>query len=52
MITPANLGTIRFFSRFRLQTLVAQDGESAIQKVEYASPDLILLDVIMPERRF
>jgi len=28
--------------------LVAQDGESAIQKVEYASPDLILLDVIMP----
>jgi len=33
-------------SGFKL--LVAQDGESAIQKVEYASPDLILLDVIMP----
>jgi len=31
------------------KVLVAEDGESAIQKVEYASPDLILLDVLMPE---
>jgi len=30
------------------KVLVAEDGESAIQKVEYASPDLILLDVLMP----
>jgi PAS domain S-box-containing protein len=30
------------------KVLVAQDGESAIQKVEYAHPDLILLDVMMP----
>ena len=28
--------------------LVAEDGESAIQKAKYAVPDLILLDVLMP----
>jgi diguanylate cyclase (GGDEF)-like protein len=30
------------------KVLVAQDGESAIQKVRYVPPDVILLDVIMP----
>ncbi len=30
------------------QVLVAEDGESAIKKIEYAQPDLILLDVLMP----
>ncbi len=29
-------------------TLVATDGESAIEQVEYAPPSLILLDVMMP----
>ncbi|MEB3294921.1 MAG: response regulator [Synechococcales bacterium] len=29
-------------------TLVAIDGESAIEQTEYAKPDLILLDVMMP----
>ncbi len=29
-------------------TLVADDGESALEQVEYALPDLILLDVMMP----
>jgi signal transduction histidine kinase len=29
-------------------TLVATDGESAIEQTEYAKPDLILLDVMMP----
>ena len=29
-------------------TLVATDGESAIEQVHYALPDLILLDVMMP----
>ena len=29
-------------------TLVATDGESAIEQVDYALPDLILLDVMMP----
>ncbi|MGG6266884.1 hybrid sensor histidine kinase/response regulator [Leptolyngbya sp. AN03gr2] len=30
------------------KTLVAVDGESAIEQAEYAKPDLILLDVMMP----
>jgi DNA-binding response OmpR family regulator len=29
-------------------TLVATDGESAIEQAKYAQPDLILLDVMMP----
>ena len=30
------------------EVLVAQDGESAIEKAAYALPDLILLDIVMP----
>ena len=30
------------------EILVATDGESAIEQAEYAKPDLILLDVMMP----
>ncbi|MBD0265158.1 MAG: response regulator, partial [Tolypothrix sp. Co-bin9] len=30
------------------KVLVAEDGESAIDKIEYAMPDIILLDVLMP----
>ncbi|MBN3908172.1 MAG: hybrid sensor histidine kinase/response regulator [Nostoc sp. NMS1] len=30
------------------KTLMATDGESAIEQTEYAAPDLILLDVMMP----
>ncbi|WP_390630063.1 hybrid sensor histidine kinase/response regulator [Leptothermofonsia sichuanensis] len=30
------------------KALMATDGESAIEQAEYASPDLILLDVMMP----
>ena len=30
------------------EVLVAQNGESAIEKVRYTKPDLILLDVLMP----
>lgn len=47
--TPANLGVLSdFLADSGFKVLVAEDGESAIQKVEYASPDLILLDVLMP----
>ncbi|HBE18776.1 MAG TPA: diguanylate cyclase [Cyanobacteria bacterium UBA11149] len=47
--TPNNLGVLfDFLSDSGFKVLVAQDGESAIQKVEYAKPDLILLDVMMP----
>ncbi|BAZ41211.1 response regulator receiver signal transduction histidine kinase [Calothrix sp. NIES-4101] len=33
---------------FGWEILVATDGESAIEQAEYAQPDLILLDVMMP----
>lgn len=46
---PTNLGVLfDFLTDSGFKVLVAQDGESAIQKVEYAHPDLILLDVMMP----
>lgn len=31
-----------------LKTLVAEDGESGLKRAEYAQPDLIILDVLMP----
>uniref|UniRef100_A0A832H6Q8 histidine kinase n=1 Tax=Oscillatoriales cyanobacterium SpSt-402 TaxID=2282168 RepID=A0A832H6Q8_9CYAN len=47
--TPANLGVLSdFLGDLGFRVLVAQNGESAIQKAEYALPDLILLDVMMP----
>lgn len=36
-------------NRANLRVLVAEDGESAIAIAKYARPDLILLDVLMPE---
>jgi signal transduction histidine kinase len=47
--TPANLGILSdFLSDLGFRVLIAQSGESALKKAEYASPDLILLDVMMP----
>lgn len=47
--TPTNLGMLfDFLADSGFQVLVAEDGESAIESAEYASPDLILLDVLMP----
>ncbi|MBL1174948.1 ATP-binding response regulator [Pantanalinema sp. GBBB05] len=48
--TPANLNLL--FDVLRdsgFKVLVAQSGKSALQKVEYAKPDLILLDILMPD---
>lgn len=46
---PANLGVLTdFLSEANFEVLVAEDGESALQKLEYVTPDLILLDVMMP----
>ena len=46
---PTNLSIlIDFLSQSGFRLLVAQDGESAIQQIEYILPDLILLDVMMP----
>src|SRR3712207_5309535 len=47
--TPTNLEVLfNFLTDSGFKILVAEDGESAIQKAKYASPDLILLDIIMP----
>ncbi|MGL5063178.1 MAG: hybrid sensor histidine kinase/response regulator [Microcoleus sp.] len=47
---PNNLSFLfEFLSELGFKVLVARTGESAIKKVEYSPPDLILLDVIMPE---
>lgn len=46
---PTNLAILTdFLSEANFEVLVAQDGESAVQKVTYAIPDLILLDIMMP----
>ncbi len=46
---PANLEVLfNFLADYGFKILVAEDGESAIEKAEYASPELILLDILMP----
>ncbi|MGB7441459.1 MAG: adenylate/guanylate cyclase domain-containing protein [Coleofasciculaceae cyanobacterium] len=46
---PTNLGVLfNFLTDSGFKVLVAQDGESALQKAELAHPDLILLDIMMP----
>jgi PAS domain S-box-containing protein len=46
--TPANLGLLfALLANSGFKVLVARDGESAIEKLEYVQPDLILLDVLM-----
>lgn len=46
---PTNLGILfDYLTKTGFKVLVALDGESAIEQVEYAKPDLILLDVLMP----
>ena len=47
--TPTNLGVLfDFLADSGFQVLIAEDGEDAIEQMEYRLPDLILLDVIMP----
>lgn len=46
---PTNLGVIfNVLDEAGLEVLVARDGESALEKIEYVTPDLILLDIMMP----
>ena len=48
--TPTNLGSILdFLSASGFTVWVARSGASALKKVQYSQPDLILLDVLMPE---
>ncbi len=46
---PANLEMLlEFLADAGFTVLVAEDGESAIAGAEYAPPDMILLDILMP----
>lgn len=47
--TPTNLEVLfDLLGNSGFRVLVAEDGESAIDKANYAQPDLILLDILMP----
>lgn len=47
--TPTNLEILfDLLTDSGFTVLVAEDGESAIARAEYAPPDLILLDILMP----
>ncbi len=47
---PNNLGVLfDFLSEAGFKVLVAKNGKRGIQRVEYTKPDLILLDIMMPE---
>ncbi|MGH8578190.1 MAG: response regulator, partial [Gammaproteobacteria bacterium] len=46
----ANLGVlVELLTRQDLEVSIAEDGESALEQAEDVRPDLILLDVMMPE---
>lgn len=48
--TPANLGVIvEGLETHGFRVVVAQRGQEALQRAEYVLPDLILLDVMMPD---
>jgi diguanylate cyclase (GGDEF)-like protein len=47
--TPANLAVLSdCFDEAGFEVWVARDGASALRKIEFERPDLILLDVLMP----
>ncbi len=47
---PANITLLlKFLTDAGFKVLVAKDGKGALKKSEYAQPDLILLDVMMPD---
>jgi DNA-binding response OmpR family regulator len=48
--SPANLKLLNeFLSMAGFRIVVAQSGAEALQRVEHICPDLIFLDVLMPE---
>jgi len=47
--TPTNVGVLlQVLGSAGFKVLVARDGESALEQAQYALPDLVLLDVMMP----
>lgn len=46
---PTNLGVIaEYLEDYDFEIMVARSGESGLSKAEFAKPDIILLDVLMP----
>jgi two-component system sensor histidine kinase/response regulator len=46
---PTNLSVLfNYLAEMGLKVFVAQDGESALEQVDYERPDIILLDILMP----
>jgi len=46
---PENISALfHFLDANNFEVLVARDGETAIELIEYECPDLILLDIMMP----
>lgn len=46
---PHNLGVIsECLDTASFEVLIAKSGESALEKIAYATPDIILLDIMMP----
>jgi len=52
LLVDDNIGNLNvlldYLSDSDFETLIAPDGERALQQIEYVRPDLILLDVMMP----
>ncbi len=47
---PTNLGVLsNYLKHSGLRILVSRSGESALKRVEYVQPDIILLDIMMPD---
>lgn len=47
--TPANVGVlVDYLEDHGFRVVVAQDGEEGLKRAQFAQPDLILLDVMMP----
>jgi DNA-binding response OmpR family regulator len=47
--TPANLDLlVDYLTRANFEVFVAENGQSALDRLRYLQPDLILLDVLMP----
>lgn len=47
--TPANIGVlVEMLTEAGYNVFVAEDGESGIEQAEFACPDIVLLDVMMP----
>ena len=48
---PTNLDVLfEYLDMANYEVFVAEDGESALSRAKYAKPDIILLDVLLPQK--